>query len=802
MKRAIILLVLVVVAAFAFAQSSQSPNGRVTIHVPRQPLHLGEENAFDIDLIGPALRVLGVSQSQPDAQGNFVLMSGDKGQEPEVKRRGDSSTYVNVVPMGLGTVQFTFMAVYVDGYAEQVDVTGQVVAARPARSLVLQQAFTSAAGRPKVSMTVGLQKVLGLAAEFEGVPQPLNVPAKDVRFKVRQTSGAPTIRFDPATGTIDSLRIGDALIESTYAGVKLTICVMVRESDVYSRRDCEELREGGNGMLPTEPDADAPGADWMSKLPYTAHDGRLGRFVADDRVEMVVPVHPLYVAEENTITMHVRGGTVARVECGHDFVGCVPRDGYYKPIPPFTFETKPNGDIRVQVFPDRLDTVQYDFAVFFADGGVAHKTLKTDVEFGTKQPRAINQSCGNDSHQFPNHPVHLVAPAAQEPARPTNDLWSSACFDGIPSFVVIPPKLMTFRVWNDDSEPAIKVDSSTGQVTPLHPGQALLEREFRGLKSETCFVVDAKGEPFFRDVSNCRALRAKYGAPLPPVPPLETSGPQALSTMAEVRLDQVIERATLSPDVKDKFVADERIQIPLEGVSLPLGEPDTLTVHLTGPKVLQTIVYQKVIRISSSEPQEPYEYEDMETSVGGPIGTVIGSIETSPDGSTYVKVVAQRLGKAKFSIHVLFADGGVATRTFEVPVRLPQNPPLQLTNAENGTAIDYLESQATTLHLLPTPPDNVRRLLPVVRYQWRVLLNASDVKFEVRQPREPVIRLDETTGEVAALGVGHALIEMSFAGAKSETCVVVMEDLIKGDPSNCEELRGQRWLENMFRSQN
>lgn len=788
-------MVLVAVAASAFAQSSQSPKGRVTVHVPRQPLHLGEENAFDIDLIGPPLRVLGVSQSQPDAQGNFVLMSGDKGQEPEVKRRGDGSTYVNVVPMGLGTVQFTFMAVYVDGYAEQVDVTGQVVAARPARSLVLQQAFTSAAGRPKVSMTVGLQKVLGLAAEFEGVPQPLNVPAKDVRFKVRQTSGAPAIRFDPAISTIDSLRLGDALIESTYAGAKLTICVMVRESDVYSRRDCEELREGGNGMLPTEPDADAPGADWMSKLPYTANDGRLGRFVADDRVEMVVPVHPLYVAEENTITMHVHGGTVVRVECDHDSVGCVPRDGYYKPIPPFTFETKPNGDIRVPVFPYQVvEAVQYDFAIFFADGGVAHKTLKADAEFGARQPRAINRSCGNDSYQYPNLPLHLVAPTAGELSMPIDDLWSSACYDGIPSFVNIPPKLVTFRVLSEGDKPAIRVDAGNVfvQVFPLRPGQALLEREFRGLKSETCFVVDAKGEPFFRDVSNCRALRAKYGAPLPPLPPLETSGPQALSTMAEVRLDQVIERATLSPDVKDKFVADERIQIPLEGVSLPLGEPDTLTVHLTGPKVLQTIVYQKVIRISSSEPQEPYEYEDMETSVGGPIGTVIGSIETAPDGSTYVKVVAQRLGKAKFSIHVLFADGGVATRTFEVPVRLPQKPPLQLTNAEDGTAIDYLESQATTLHLLPTPPDNVRRLLPVVWYQWRVLLNASDVKFEVRQPREPVIRLDETTGEVTALGVGHALIEMSFAGAKSETCVVVMEDLIKGDPSKCEELRGQR----------
>jgi hypothetical protein len=87
----------------------------------------------------------------------------------------------------------------------------------------------------------------------------------------------------------------------------------------------------------------------------------------------------------------------------------------------------------------------------------------------------------------------------------------------------------------------------------------------------------------------------------------------------------------------------------------------------------------------------------------------------------------------------------------------------------------------------------VRKLFPVVWYQEHrrpVPLSAGDVKFRLHQaPGDTVVRLDETTGEVSALHLGHALIETSFAGVKSETCVVVMADLTAGDSSNCKELR-------------
>ena len=44
-----------------------------------------------------------------------------------------------------------------------------------------------------------------------------------------------------------------------------------------------------------------------SKLPYTATDGRRGRFLADERVDIVAPDHPLKMAENNAIAPTLRG---------------------------------------------------------------------------------------------------------------------------------------------------------------------------------------------------------------------------------------------------------------------------------------------------------------------------------------------------------------------------------------------------------------------------------------------------------------------------------------------------------------
>jgi hypothetical protein len=761
-----------------------SVKSRLTVRVPGQALHLGEENAFEIALKGPDLQRLVVIQGQKDSFGNPVDL-GDQGQEPSLQRRPDGTNFVSVVPVGLGNVEFDFVASFIDGGFETETVTANVVASRPPRRLEIDSMLFG--DRSMQYLEVGQQKILWIKAYFEGVPNPLTIPAKGMQFKVSQTKGEPAIRFDSTTGTINSLRLGHALIESTYAGVQQTTCVLVKESDFFDRGNCEELRANGDGVLPTVQGADAPGAQEGSTLPYTSVDRRMGRFVADDRLEIVAPAHPLNVAEDNPIEMNVHGATVARVECEAGNSGCVPRDGYGKVPPPLSFEQSANGKVVVQIFPAQLNTgdSEFKFAVLFADGGVACRTLSASVGFGTKQPRGINMPCGNDSYGNPNAPLRLFAPDHGRPASPTTNLWIDACYDGIPGFVVLPPKVVTYRVLSDEDQLPIQVDSTTGQVTALRPGQALLERKFRGLKSETCFVVAPSAEQDAGDLSNCRVLRAKYAAPLPEPPPPKT--PQFIGQNAAA-----IETALVSPHVKDRFNADERLEIPLKGVELPLGEPARLAIHLTGPDVLRTIVFQQLTQYNGLS--KPLSFEDMESFDRVNIDsktTNIGMVDHSVDGSAFVTLVARRPGTVEFRISMLFRDGGVATRTIRVPVKLPDHAPVRLTNGAGGSGTDAGMS-VTTMHLLTNAPDNVRSFFPFAWFQpngWPIALGPSDVTFAVQQASDPVIRLDPATGTVTALRLGHALVRTRFAGRESETCVVVMANATEGDLSNCDEIR-------------
>ncbi|MGA1984398.1 MAG: hypothetical protein ABSG84_18260 [Acidobacteriaceae bacterium] len=767
-----------------------SVSGRLSIETPGSAFHLGEENALTISLKGPPPAHVITTQREASADGMSPWIQGGDG-EVSVLHRVDGSAYVNVVPQRLGKIEFQLMVVFADGGWEQESVTVPVIAVGPPKKLQLGwgSMFHSA-----ITMDLSQksrEEGIVITADYPGLKQPLEIPFKDARLNVRMAKGEPPIRFDPATGKIDALRLGEALVEATYRGSTAEICIVVSEDSEWGayRSNCDAVKQGNKTR---DEIVEAMLAENHSELPYGPQDGRKGRFLAEDRVEMVAPAHPLNVAEDNAMVMKVHGSTVARVECDSGNTGCTRREGYTKPPLPFTFQQQADGNVLVQIFPGQPGAAEFNFTILFTDGGVAHKTLAANVGFGTKLPRGINMPCGNDSYANPNLPQHMVAENPGWQGSTTTDLWINACYDGIAGFVVLPPKELTYRVLSEGDKPAIRVDSATGQVTALTPGQALLEREFHGLKSETCFVVAASGPPDAGDLSNCRDLRAKFGAPLPEPPPPpklpQVVGQNAAGVIKEMQGRQAIQTALLSPQVKDRFNADARVEIPVDGVSLPLGEPAKLSVRLTGPEVLRTVVVQELTEYNGKE--KPLTVEDVESFDDLKIGT----IERAADGSAFVRVVARRADTAEFRFSLLFADGGVASRTIEVPVTLPDGSQVRLTNAAGGDLMDA-DMSVSIMHLLMTAPDNVRWLYPFVLTQqsnWPIALGPGDVKMSVQQASDPVVRLDTATGAVAALRLGHALVRMEFAGAESETCVVVMANATEGDPSNCDELRGKR----------
>lgn len=414
-----------------------------------------------------------------------------------------------VLLISLVVLVFAGLVVYFFNQRSIDDSFVRVMTILPPRQLVTMEQMNGF--NFPIQVFVGRQKQIAAMARYWGLNQEILVPNAKIEFHVRQSRGGQVIRFDPATATIEALHLGDALIELRYHGASVTQCIQVRETEGFDRSACEELAATDNGQPATPPGADAPAANWDSRLPYTAEDNRQGRFEANERAEIVPPGHPFWVGEENPLQIKIHSGTVVRVDCEVPEQPCLPRNNYQDPVPGFTFTRQPDGDLAIEVFPYLLEKETFDISIYFSDGGVAHKWFSTDVQLGSKLPRGINMPCGNDSYGDPNLPVRISLSLQGAGIAPGSGEWINACYDGIPSFVALPPQVLSYRVWSDEAEPAIAVNTKTGHVTGVHAGQALLERRFRGLKSETCFVVQLS-DGHEDKLPNCENLRARAAA--------------------------------------------------------------------------------------------------------------------------------------------------------------------------------------------------------------------------------------------------------------------------------------------------
>ena len=226
-------------------------SGRLIVHSPAHPLRLGEKNPIEITLKDPHVLCLEYGYREGFPGFGDDEDDGGRGCTP-VQRRLGGSTYIDVVPTELGKKKLHFEVAFADHAVEQETVQVTVVPSHPPLRLYVGT-NVQIVGAPIEYFTVGEYEKIRVEADFAGLDLPdipVPVPDKDVKYRVIQTKGEPAIRFDSSTGEIDAERLGDALIEISYAGARQTYCVMVRERSGYSPGKCEKLRRGSDGMLP------------------------------------------------------------------------------------------------------------------------------------------------------------------------------------------------------------------------------------------------------------------------------------------------------------------------------------------------------------------------------------------------------------------------------------------------------------------------------------------------------------------------------------------------------------------------
>jgi hypothetical protein len=89
---------------------------------------------------------------------------------------------------------------------------------------------------------------LGPMAIYHGAAQPAPIPPKYLHFKlITANGGDPPISIDETSGRITALKIGHALVQTTFEGLSDLTCVDVMEnaSDGSDRTNCQELVPAG-----------------------------------------------------------------------------------------------------------------------------------------------------------------------------------------------------------------------------------------------------------------------------------------------------------------------------------------------------------------------------------------------------------------------------------------------------------------------------------------------------------------------------------------------------------------------------
>jgi hypothetical protein len=223
-----------------------------------------------------------------------------------------------------------------------------------------------------------------------------------------------------------------------------------------------------------------------------------------------------------------------------------------------------------------------------------------------------------------------------------------------------------------------------------------------------------------------------------------------------------------------------RVQVPAVTQVLKLAEPNPISIWVVGGSV-RSVLSSWTYYVGNIP--HPTAEDDS-----------VLPVLYDPSFGAFVSATPMKLGKAQLSLFVIFTDGGFERKTINIQVVQAQRPPEKLVitpgggdNRRNHPVISLDLSDAhRTIDVFPAAIyKNVTRPVP---------LKASDVSFKLISPlgtdagTTTAAEIDPSTGIVTARHVGQALLETSFGGVSTLTCIDVMNDVRLGPNSRCEEL--------------
>jgi hypothetical protein len=159
-----------------------------------------------------------------------------------------------------------------------------------------------------------------------------------------------------------------------------------------------------------------------------------------------------------------------------------------------------DGGAYVKVTPRALGQVVLKIVAEFPDGGETHTEAVITVGPPDRSPEKFIVGNLGPTKSIPVMDMYLKPqPSLRVPGI-------QAVYGTEGERIEINPAFVSFKIRTANDASIIELDETTGLITPLKRGEALLETSFQGWSNLTCILVDDEFNANRGPKSNCRSL--------------------------------------------------------------------------------------------------------------------------------------------------------------------------------------------------------------------------------------------------------------------------------------------------------
>jgi hypothetical protein len=229
-KNTALLFALLLITAIGFAQTKPDirnifdANDRVSVHMPENAL-LGQPFELRIDFTDMNVKFIAVTQA--DGYSELKNSRNDKDISNGTVVRDDGSTKtIEIIPLGLGTINIQVLAIFEDGGFCRKEYKLHV---KPSSKGLQRFYLHEAASELPLVMEEkesDRQRSIDPTVRYYGLDSPIYFSASELKLTVLQPKENPVIRLEP-NGIVHALRPGKAKISADFDGVAGSVTAVV-----------------------------------------------------------------------------------------------------------------------------------------------------------------------------------------------------------------------------------------------------------------------------------------------------------------------------------------------------------------------------------------------------------------------------------------------------------------------------------------------------------------------------------------------------------------------------------------------